>query len=199
MSRIRLVALLVTAVCLSLSAGDAAIVPTEPLLVQQSGAKKKDKEKDKTIPSNCSPDRFPITVPDGRPAVPLSCCQDGNRTYHTNDGKTLAFRTFANPCTEADGVSTNCEGRGCFYGPCGAKIVRAVTAKKVNVFKPASEPEKCGWSVHNFIDCREGDCKDWPKRAKRSEPERFNNQEEYSGLTPGCPFTRCARGGKPLP
>ena len=87
MSRTRLVALIVTAVCLSFSAGDAAIVPTEPVLVQQSAAKKKDKEKDKTIPSNCSPDAFPITV-DGIKKVPLSCCQEGGRTYHTNDGKT---------------------------------------------------------------------------------------------------------------
>jgi hypothetical protein len=196
MSGTRLVALVVTAVCLSLSAGDAAIVPTEQLLVQQPGAKIKAKKKDKTIVSNCSPDGFPITV-DGVKKVPQSCCQEGNRTYHTNDGETLAFRILAKPCTEADGVSTNCEGRGCFYGPCGAKIVRAVTAKKVNIFKPASEPEKCGWSVHNFINCKEGDCKDWPNHAKRSEPERFNNQEEYSGLTPGCPYTGCARGGIP--
>jgi hypothetical protein len=182
MSGTRLVVLVVTAVCLSLSAGDAAIVPTEPLLVKQSDDKRKA--------GNCSPDRFPSAV-----GNPISCCQEGNRTYHTNDGKTLALRVFAKPCTEADGESTNCEGTGCVYGPCGARIEWAVTAEAVRVFKPVSKPEKCGWDVQKVINCRVG-C-DWPPGSNREYPEPFTNQVQYPGLTSTCPFTGCARGGIP--
>jgi hypothetical protein len=207
MSGIRFVALVVTAVCLSLSAGDAAIVPTEPLLVQQSGAKKKDKEKDKTIPSNCSPDRFPIKVPDDRPAVPLSCCQDGDRTYHTNDGKRLAIRVLGTPCTEADGKGTNCEGRRddphtCAYGPCGVKIELVVTGDQVFIFKPKKGPKKCGLEVREVSECSGGDCGDWPIGKTRSIPEPYDNLKHklYGGLQPRCPFIKgCALGGKPIP
>jgi hypothetical protein len=203
------VALLVTAVCLSFSASDAAIAPTEPLLVQQSGAKKKDKENDKTIPSNCSRDSFPITV-DGVKKEPLSCCQEGGRTYHTNDGKTLAIRVLGAPCTEADGKGVNCEGRQddpqtCAYGPCGAKKEFVVTAVKVHIFKPNVEhhgkPKKCGWTVNQFIECRLGDCKDWTKDSDHSDPETFDGHKhkEYGGVKPRCRFNGCAKGGKPIP
>jgi hypothetical protein len=194
-------------VCLSLSAGDAATVPTEPLLVQQPDAKKKGNEKDKTMKSNCSPDRFPIVVPDNRPAVPLSCCQDGDRTYQTNDGKTLAIRVLGTPCTEADGKGANCEGqrrddpRACAYGPCGLKIESVVTGNQVFIFKPKKGPKKCGLEVRDVSKC-EGDCGDWPIGKTRSDPEPFDKLEHklYGGLKPSCPFIKgCALGGKPIP
>jgi hypothetical protein len=100
MSGIRLVALVVTAVCLSFTAGDAAIVPTEPQQANQPGDK---------IKSNCKSN----TLRRDR-GEPRSCCQDRGGMYITLRGSDLAFRTFdGKPCTLADGKSTNCEGSGC--------------------------------------------------------------------------------------
>jgi hypothetical protein len=139
----------------------------------------------------CSPDRFQAQGPS-----PISCCQDGNRTWHTNDGKLLGYRVFANPCTEADGESTNCSGIGCTYGPCGARIEWAVTAAEVHIFRPVSMPQKCGWAVKDTVACRPGTC-DWPAGADRDFPEPFTDQDEYEGVTAGCPFRDCAVGGIP--
>jgi hypothetical protein len=181
MSGTRLVVLVVTAVCLSLSAGDAAIVPTEPQQVKQPGDK---------IKSNCLPNRLRKDRGDA-----LSCCQDGDRVYLTLDGKRMGFRTFGGkPCTLADGKSTNCNSN-CVYGPCGAKIEWVVTAEEVHIFKPVSNPGKCGWEAHKVIECNEGDCKDWPIGGNRSDPEPFTNQKEYAGAKAACPFTVC-RGGR---
>jgi len=180
-------ALVVTAVSLSLSAGDAAIVTTEPPLAKQPKA------------GNCSGDRFRKDRPN-----PISCCQVGDHTYATPDGKTLVFRSFAKPCTEADGRSTNCvvqeEGdpQACVYGACGGKIEWRVKAEKVHIFKPVSRPEQCGWAAVGNLTCIEGDCKDWPTGG-RSKPESFTNQTEYPGVTATCPFAHCVRGGTPTP
>jgi len=181
----RLMALAVTAVCLSLSAGDAAIVTTEPPLANQTNA------------GNCSGDRFRKERGD-----PLSCCQEGNRTYHipADNRKRLIFRTYDKPCTGANGQSANCEGgesEGCVHGPCGGKREWVVDAEELHIFKPVSQPGKCGWAVRNVIACREG-C-DWPKGSNLSDPEPFTNQTEYPGVTATCPFNRCVRGGTPTP
>jgi hypothetical protein len=183
----RLMALAVIAVCLSLSAGDAAIVTTKPSLANQRTA------------GNCSGDRFPKRVGD-----PIRCCQEGNRTYHipAPNSKRLIFRTYDKPCTEANGRSTNCEGdetnQECAYGPCGGKREWVVEAEKVHIFKPVSRPRQCGWAVEGNLKCIEGDCKDWPTGGK-SFPESFTNQTEYPGVTATCPFNRCVRGGTPTP
>jgi hypothetical protein len=179
MSGIRHVVFVVAAVCLSLSAGDAAIVPTEPQQVKQPGDK---------IKSNCLPNRLRKDRGDA-----LSCCQDGDRMYLTLDGKKLAFRTFGSkPCTLADGKSTNCEGTQCVYGPCGAKIEWEVYAGTVRIFKPKSGPNQCGWEVQGITKC-EG-C-DFPIGGNRSDPEPFTNQKEYAGAKATCPFTEC-KGGR---
>jgi hypothetical protein len=181
MSGIRLVVFVVTAVCLSLSASDAAIVPTELQQVKQPGDK---------IKSNCLPNRLRKDRGDA-----LSCCQDRDRMYITLDGKTMAFRTFGKPCTLADGKSTNCEGRQCVYGSCGGKIEWEVTAEAVHIFKPVSNPGTCGWEAHKVIECKQGDCKDWPIGGNRSDPQPFTNQKEYAGAKATCPFTEC-KGGR---
>jgi hypothetical protein len=97
--------------------------PTTPCRVSgpQSGAKKKDKDNDKTMKSNCSSNRLRKDR-----GAPLSCCQDGDRMYLTLDGKKMGIRVFGTPCTEADGVGVNCEGgeedpQTCAYGSCGAR------------------------------------------------------------------------------
>ena len=198
MSRTRLVALVVTAVCLSFSAGDAGIVPTE---------RRNVKKPDGKIKSNCLPNRLRKDRGD-----PISCCQDGDRMYLTLDGHKMAFRTLGGkPCTEADGKGANCEGQQddpqtCAYGPCGAKKEFIVTAEKVHIFKPHVEhhgkPKKCGWTVNQFIECKLGDCKDWTKGSDHSDPETFDEHKhkEYGGVKPSCRFTGgCAKGGHPIP
>jgi hypothetical protein len=174
----------VTAVCLSLSAGDAAIGPTEPLLVTQPGDK---------IKSNCLPNRLRKDRGD-----PISCCQDGDRMFLTLDGKRIGFRTFGDkPCTLADGKSTNCEGMQCVFGPCGGKMEWVATAEEVHIFKPVSNPGKCGWEARKVIACNEGDCKDWTIGGNRSDPEPFTNQKEYAGAKATCRFTTCkGKGGR---
>jgi hypothetical protein len=147
------------------------------------------------VAGECSPDRFPSAV-----GNPISCCQEGRKTWHTNDGKTLALRVAGTACTEADGVGTNC-GVGsspfvqCTFGPCGIKSEWAVTAEEVHVFKPVGKPEKCGWEVKNVSSCLVG-CA-WPQGAVREYPEPFVDQVEYGGLTSTCPYTRCLAGGTP--
>ena len=179
MSGIRLVVFAVTAVCLSLSTGDAAIVLTKPQQAKQPGDK---------IKSNCLPNRLRKDRGD-----PLSCCQDGDNMYLTLGGHDLAFRTFGGkPCTLADGKSTNCEGKGCVYGPCGGKIEWVVTAGTVHIFKPKTGPKNCGWDVQGITKC-EG-C-DFPIGGNRSDPEPFTNQKEYAGAKSTCPFTEC-KGGR---
>jgi len=154
-------------------------------------------QNDKNAAGPCSPDGFPSGV-----GNPINCCQEGNRTYHTNDGRTLVYRIHAAPCTEADGVGTNC-GVGsspfvqCVYGPCGARIEWAVTAEEVHVFVPVSRPGKCGWEVKNVIECRVG-C-DWPAGAVRQYPEPFVSQVQYPGVTATCPYRNCHVGGIPVP
>jgi hypothetical protein len=179
MSRTRLVALVVTAVCLSFSADDAAFVPTERRHVKQPGAK---------IKSNCLPNRLRKDRGD-----PISCCQDGNRMYLTLDGHKMGFRTIsAKPCASADGKSKNCEGEQCVYGPCGGKIEWLVTADEVHIFKPVSNPGNCGWEARGIKECEK--C-DFPIGGNRSDPESFTNQKEYAGAKATCPFTKC-KGGR---
>jgi hypothetical protein len=149
----------------------------------------------KNAAGTCSPDGFSSAV-----GNPISCCQDGNRTWDTRDGRTLAFRVHAAACTEADGVGTNC-GVGsspfvqCTYGPCGARIEWAVTGKQVHIFGPVSMPNKCGWEVENVVACRVG-C-DWPAGAVREYPEPFVDQIEYGSLTATCSYSNCLVGGIP--
>jgi hypothetical protein len=181
MSGIRLLVLVVTAVFLSLSAGDAAIVPIEPQQAKQPG----DKIRSNCLPNHLRKDQGPTR----------SCCQDGDRMYNTLDGMRMRVRSFGGkPCTLADGKSTNCEGTQCVYGPCGGKVEFDVTAKEVKIFKPVSNPGKCGWEARKIESCNIGDCKDWPIGGNRSDPEPFTNQKEYAGAKATCPFTVCKGG-----
>ena len=122
----------------------------------------------------CSPDRFPSRV-----GNPISCCQDGNRTWHTNNGTTLSFREHAAACTVSDGVGTNCgDGSSPFVRApmvrAGPGIEWSVTAEEVHIFKPVSKPGKCGWEVKNVLECRVG-C-DWPTGACESIPNRSSTR-----------------------
>ena len=116
--------------------------------------------------------------------------------YITLGGHNLAFRTFdGKPCTLADGKSTNCEGAGCVYGPCGGKIEWLITTGPngtVHIFQPKSDPKKCGWEAQGITKC-EG-C-DFTIGGNRSDPEPFTNQKEYLGAKPTCLFTAC-KGGR---
>jgi hypothetical protein len=151
---------------------------------------------EKNIASQCSGETFPSNLPS-----PLSCCQDGNRTFHTTPaagvGTVLAMRGRGLACTEADGVSTNC-GVGaaspCFHGPCGAHTEWAVTAEEVHIFHPESKPAMCGYEATNVIEVRVG--VDWAVGLSSSKPEPFAGQQEYAGVTANCPYRRCV-GGTP--
>jgi hypothetical protein len=111
--------------------------------------------------------------------------------YITLGGHDLAFRTFdGKPCTLADGKSTNCEGSGCVYGPCGGKIEWLITADTVHIFQPESDPKKCGWGAVKIQKCEFSGCKqEWIMGSSPSDPEPFTNQKEYLGAKPTCPFT----------
>jgi hypothetical protein len=150
---------------------------------------------EKNIGGDCSGDTFPSNLPG-----PLSCCQDGNRTFHTTSnasgaGTVLALRGQGTACTEADGVSTNC-GVGtagpCFNGPCGAHIEWAVIAEEAHVFYPESKPAMCGYEVKNVIEVRSG--VDWAVGSSHAKPEAFADQQEHSGATATCPYRRCVAG-----
>ena len=152
-------------------------------------------------PEQCSSGRFPTNV-----SNPVQCCQDGNRTWHTNDGRVLAYRTYGRPCREANGVGTNC-GVGstpfvpCAFGPCGGMTVWAVLADEVRVFFPISKPKKCGWEVRNIQTCLISEDPDGcvgPPGSTRSKPEPYVDQLLYPGLISTCPFTRCLKGGTPV-
>lgn len=184
MREIRFAARAVAAACLSLAVSYAGANPTA-----KTSEHERPKDK-KNVAGPCSPDGFPAGN-----VNPISCCQDGNRAWHTNDGKTLVLRIYGTPCTEADGVGTNCSGRECTYGPCGAKVEWAVTAQEVHIFRPNSKPETCGWEANHIIACRVG-C-DWPAGAVRNHPEPFVGQKEYPGVIAACPFTDCLKGGIP--
>jgi hypothetical protein len=175
---------LAAAVCLSFAVSYAA-----PNAARNTSEHEQPNEK-RNVAGPCSPDGFPT-----RTGNPISCCQDGNRTWHTNDGKTLVLRIRGTPCTEADGVGTNCSGRECTYGPCGSRVEWAVTAKEVHIFRPNSKPETCGWEANDVIACKVG-C-DWPEGAVRRHPEAFVGQKEYPGVTAACLFTDCLKGGIP--
>jgi hypothetical protein len=135
---------------------------------------------------------------------PLSCCQDGNGSWHTNDGKMLAHRVHGDPCREADGTGTNC-GLGsqpfvqCEYGPCSSRKVWVLQAASVHIFHPTSNPAKCGWDAEGIKSCQnfEGEECDWQVKGSRSFPEPFTDQAVYDGTTATCPFTQCLVGGIP--
>ena len=147
----------------------------------------------------CDGDHFPTNL-----VNPLKCCQDGNRTWHTNNGKVLVYRVYGEPCREADGVGTNC-GVGtdpfvqCTYGPCGARNVWRVDAAEVHVFHPDSGRDKCGWSAIGITACTkfEGDECDWAQQGTRDFPEAWDGQDEYGGTITACPYRGCQAGGIP--
>ncbi len=179
----------IAATCLSLGGCSDAGPVADPRLLATTGS-------DQRIASLCSAERFPTNQVNS-----ISCCQDGDRTWHTNNGTRLVFRTYdGNVCTEADGISTNC-GVGtspfvpCTYGPCGAKNEWAVDAEAVFVFMPTSKPDKCGWEARGVTGCALG-C-DWPTGAVRGHPEPFVDQVQYGGTANSCPYTRCLKGGIP--
>jgi hypothetical protein len=157
--------------------------------------------------TTCDGDRFPIRYADGRPvAATLSCCQDGNRTWHVSAEGTLGYRVYGDPCREADGVGTNC-GAGsvpftpCPFGPCGARIEWFMEASDLRVFHPSSMPAKCGWAATGITSCSTSDPEgcDWVQQGERSFPEPFDGQEPYEGVANTCPYTRCRAGGTPIP
>jgi hypothetical protein len=150
---------------------------------------------DRNVAGACSPGRFMESV--------ISCCQDGPRNWATIDGHQAALRIYDTPpCTEADGVGTDCgvgsdPFRPCATGPCGARIEWRVVAEAIQIFQPTSKSGKCGWQVSNVSTCLVG-C-DWPEGSTRSNPEPYAGQATYSGVTAGCPYRRCLRGGIPAP
>lgn len=147
----------------------------------------------------CSGDRFPTST-----SNPVQCCQDGNRTWHTNDNRVLSYRLYGEACREADGVGTNC-GVGstpfvpCAYGPCGVRTEWAIAAEAVHIFHPTSKPAKCGWEVSKIIECRVSSDPDGCGRlgTTRSYPEPYTDQPLYSGVAATCPFRQCLVGGTP--
>lgn len=147
----------------------------------------------------CSGDRFPTST-----SNPVQCCQDGNRTWHTNDNRVLSYRLYGEACREADGVGTNC-GVGstrfvpCAYGPCGVRTEWAIAAEAVHIFHPTSKPAKCGWEVSKIIECRVSSDPDGCGRlgTTRSYPEPYTDQLLYSGVAATCPFRQCLVGGTP--
>jgi hypothetical protein len=147
----------------------------------------------KTVAGECSGDRFPARI-----GSPASCCQDGHRTWHTNNNKALIHRVYGEPCREADGVGTNC-GDDCVYGPCGGRTEWAVNADEVFIFHPESLPDKCGWDIQGIGTCRVGDTCDWFVKGTRFYPEPYSDQERYPGPTATCPYNRCLPGGIPAP
>ena len=166
--------------------GDAGNVTDEPKEPQ-----------DKNVAGLCSPDQFSSSSPG-----PISCCQDGNRMWRTNNGTTLAFTFVGTACTEEDGVGTNCgEGSSplvqCTYSPCGTRNEKVVRAREVHIFQPLSKPNKCGWSVIDVFECSLG-C-DWPTGAVRENPEPFDGfQGRYPGLVPACRTPDALLGESPL-
>ena len=147
----------------------------------------------------CWGERFPTNT-----GGPSSCCQDGNRTWHIQGGRLLAFREYGAVCREADGKGTNC-GVGsnpfvpCAYGPCGAKNVWALEAKELHVFVPTSKPEKCGWEAQNITACptrEDGECRG-AIGGFRGYPEPYAGQAENPGATATCTYIRCLVGGTP--
>lgn len=188
MRRARQGALRVAGLALALAAcNDTASPVGAPGMSQVEG---------KNVAGACSPARFPSNEP-----ALLGCCQDGQRNWVTRDGQQGALRIYdAPPCTEADGVGTDC-GVGsdpfkpCAYGPCGARIEWRVIAEAIHIFVPGSKPTKCGWQVAGVAQCLEG-C-DWPAGATRWNPEPYADQVTYAGLTGTCPYRRCLKGGTP--
>ena len=169
---------------------DEAVVGNEAQEVTREGKSPQANE--------CRPERWRTDRPD-----PGMCCEDGNRTWAVFGGTRLAMRTFANPCTEADGVSTNCAGTtgvACVYGPCGARIEWSVDADAAYVFKPTSKPGTCGWAVQGVRACTGTQCGDdrgWPLGVDRQHPEPYAGQELWGGLEPACEFRVCVAGGVP--
>jgi hypothetical protein len=164
-----------------------------------AGASGESTQGEQSVAEMCSGDRFPTNLPN-----PVQCCQDGHRTWHTNDNRVLSYRTYGEACREADGVGTNC-GVGstpfvpCAYGPCGAKTEWAIEAEDVQIFEPMSKPTKCGWEVLNIIACRVTADPDGCAKigGTRSYPEPYTDQTLYSRVTSTCPFRRCLVGGVP--
>jgi hypothetical protein len=146
----------------------------------------------------CDGGRFPTINP------VESCCEEVNRTWHMPGGGRLAYRVYGDPCREADGVGTQC-GAGsdpfvpCVYGPCGARNVWVLHAEEIHVFRPVSNPDKCGWHAEGITSCQsfEGDECEWENQGSRSFPEPYDGQEGYEGTTPSCPYRRCLVGGIP--
>jgi len=154
------------------------------------------------VAEECWADRFPVLG-----GIPVQCCQDGQRTWHTNDNRVLAFRTYGSPCREADGIGVNC-GVGsvpfvpCAYGPCGGRNEWAIVAEEVRIFEPVSKPNKCGWEVRDIVDviiCTDPDGCEWQVKGFRFYPEPYADQPIYGGVTSTCPFRRCLVGGVPTP
>jgi hypothetical protein len=155
----------VVMLCFGLGAcSDVVVVTDQPPLYEPWLVTSSD---DRNAAGMCSADRFPINS-----GNPVSCCQDGNRAWYTDDGTRLVFRTYGNACTEEDGIGTNCGGDTgipCTYGPCGQRNEWAVDAAAVAIFRPDSKPGKCGWEARGVIGCVLG-C-DWPAGALRVHPE----------------------------
>jgi hypothetical protein len=205
MSKTRLVGLVVIAVCLSLTCNRSG-----GQIILSDGQKK-------ATATDCSdiPHLFHIKNLDRNVPPPLSCCHEGTNTYFTtvesSGVRRLGLGSYANvptptPCTLQDGKNTNCNGRDCYYGPCGSSSPTwLIAAKEVYVFR-SSNPDKCGWEARNVLSCQRGKCPspndpiNEPYRIYSPEP--FNDQfpqVQYPGVTPTCPYAACQGGPVPWP
>ena len=113
------------------------------------------------------------------------CCQTKNEEFHVKPDGTLAHRQYGRVCSEADGISTNCTGTACSFGPCGARIVPTQSVGNTFVFIPHSDPKVCGYQTTTTA---QGDV--------IFVPERYVDQQLYPAVTPTCLYTKCLGGGR---
>src|SRR5262249_13225961 len=106
----------------------------------------------------------------------------GNETWHIGAASgAVIHRVYNLPCSEADGLGTNCAGMGCYYGPCGAHNVSVTGGTPSYVFKPVSNPTVCGWQAGGT--------------SGAYDPEPYPDQELGPAAPSTCPWTACPGGG----